>query len=136
MFWFLFVSLSFASGEVVTLKKGEKAPFDGTLLSPDAAATIIVESDSSIQKCKIESEKNLALQQAKLNLEIKNKEASFAACTLKQVEMEKIYEKQIEFLEKQAVKPEWHPTVYFVAGVVTSAAMIYGSSVILKNIGE
>jgi len=136
MFLLLITGLCFADGEAVTLRKGEKAPFDGTLLSPEAAAKIIVESDSSIQKCKIDAERDLALQEAKLNLQIKNKEAELAACTLRQVEMEKIYEQQIDFLEKQAIKPDWQPSVYFIAGVLTSAGMIYGSSVILKNIGE
>ena len=51
---FLFImSLAFAD-DVVTLRKGEKAPFDGTLLSPQAAAKIITDSDYTLEKCLID----------------------------------------------------------------------------------
>ena len=44
--WFLLLcSLAFADDTVVTLDEGDPAPFAGTLLSPEAAAKIIVSSD-------------------------------------------------------------------------------------------
>ena len=49
----LISSLAFAN-DVVTLEKGEQAPFSGTLLSPEAAAQIIVDSDSTLEKCLID----------------------------------------------------------------------------------
>ena len=124
------------ANEVVTLKKGESAPFSGTLLSPEAAAKIIVDSDSSLQKCLIDAEKDLALQKAELEFQIKNKEASLAACTLKYTQMEQLYEKQITFLEKQAVQPEWAKPLWFVGGVVAGVGMMYGTSVMLDNLGR
>ena len=136
MFALLFLSSLAFANDVVTLEKGDAAPFAGTLLSPEAAAKIIVDSDSSLQKCLIDKQRDLALQEAKLVLEKKNVDAEFAACTLRREEMEKLYEQQIAFLERQAVAPKWEAPVYFIAGVITSAGLIYGSSVILKNIGE
>ena len=135
MWLLLFSSLAFAN-DVVTLEKGERAPFAGTLLSPDAAAKIIVESDKSLEQCIIDSKRDLALQEAQLTFDNKNLEARLAACTLRQTEMTELYEQQIQFLEKQVVRPKWEGPVWFIAGVVTSAGLIYGSSVILKNIGE
>lgn len=135
MWLLLFSSLAFAN-DVVTLEKGERAPFAGTLLSPDAAAKIIVETDKSLEQCIIDSKRDLALQEAQLTFENKNLEASLAACTLRQKEMTELYEQQIQFLEKQVVRPKWEGPVWFIAGVVSSAGLIYGSSVILKNIGE
>lgn len=135
MWLLLFSSLAFAN-DVVTLEKGERAPFAGTLLSPDAAAKIIVETDKSLEQCIIDSKRDLALQEAQLTFENKNLEASLAACTLRQTEMTELYEQQIQFLEKQVVRPKWEGPVWFIAGVVSSAGLIYGSSVILKNIGE
>ena len=132
----LLSSLAFGNEGVVTLKKGDRAPFEGTLLSAEAAAKIITTSDSELQECLINAKRDLALQQTQLTYEKKNVEASLAACTLKQTEMEKLYEKQIENLEKQAVKPKWEAPTYFAAGILTGAALIYGSSIILKNIGE
>ena len=137
MLLFLFLMIGIASAEdVVTLKKGETEPFEGTLLSPEAAAKIIVESDYSIQKCKIDYEKKLALQKAQDDLTFKNKAAELSACHLRQTEMTKIYEQQIDYLEKRAVAPEWHKPAWFVGGVLTGVALVYGSSVVLKNIGE
>ncbi len=134
--FFLLVSLCFADESVVTLKKGQRAPWAGTLLSPEAAAKIIVNTDTELQKCIINSKKDLELQDAKLTFEKKNLEAKLAACTLKQIESAELYEKHINFLEKQVVKPKWEGPVYFVAGVLAGAGIVYGSSLILKNIGN
>ena len=57
-FLMLLIGLA-AADDIVTLEKGERAPFEGTLLSPSAAAKIIVDSDYSLEKCKIDSEKKL-----------------------------------------------------------------------------
>jgi len=120
--------------DIVTLNKGDSAPFTGTLLSPSAAAKVLVESDSSIERCRIEAEKSAGLAEAKYNLDISNKEASLAACHLKYTEMSKLYEDQIKFLERQAVRPQWETPVYFAAGILTGAAMFYGSSLVVKNL--
>ena len=57
---------------IIGLKAGDKAPFDGVLLSPEAVATIIaerealenkimIERDKAQQECKIEAKKDLDL---------------------------------------------------------------------------
>ena len=132
----LITSLSFADENVITLKKGQRAPWAGTLLSPEAAAKIIVDSDNELQKCIINSKKDLELQQAKLTFEKSNLEAKLAACSLRQTESAKLYEKQIAFLEKQVIKPKWESPTYFTAGIIVGAGIVYGSSLILKNIGN
>lgn len=129
----LLVGLANAN-DIVTLNKGESAPFTGTLLSPSAAAKVLIESDSSIERCRIEAEKNAGLAEAKYNLDISNKEASLAACHLKYTEMSKLYEDQIKFLERQALRPQWETPVYFTAGILTGVAMFYGSSLVVKNL--
>lgn len=130
----LLSSLAFAD-DIVTLRKGEKAPFDGTLLSPEAAAKIITETDYTLEKCLIDARRDKMLLEAKLTMEKKNVEAELAACTLKYTEMEKLYEKQIDYLEKRAVSPSWQTPVYFTSGILIGAGLVYGSSVVLKNIG-
>ena len=131
---FLLCSLAFAD-DVITLEKGEKAPFSGTLLSPDAAAKIIVDSDHGLQKCLIDSQRDLGILEAKLTFEKSNVEAKLAACTLRSIEMAKIYEEQIIYLEKRSTVPSWHAPMYFTSGVVLGVGAMYGSSIILKNIG-
>ena len=129
----LFVGLAFAD-DIVTIRKGEKAPFDGTLLSPNAAAKIITETDYTLEKCLIDARREKSLLEAKLTLERKNVESELAACTLKYTEMEKLYEQQIDYLEKRSSLPQWQTPAYFTGGVVVGAALVYGSSLILKNI--
>lgn len=130
---FFIIGLAFAD-DVATLRKGEKAPFDGTLLSTEAAAKIITKTDYTLEKCLIDAKREKALLEAKLNFEKNNVEAQLAACTLKYTEMEKLYEQQIDYLEKRSVRPEWETTVYFTGGVLIGAGIAYGSSLILKNI--
>ena len=136
MWILLLCSLAFADETVVTLNEGDTAPFSGTLLSPEAAAKIIVNSESSLEKCIIDSQRDLALQEANLTLQLRNREAELAACTLRLNEHQLLYEQHINFLEKQVVRPKWEGPVYFAVGVLTGAAMVYGSSVVLKNIGS
>jgi len=129
----LFIGLAFAD-DIVTIRKGERAPFDGTLLSPNAAAKIITETDYTLEKCLIDARREKALLDAKLTLERKNVEAELAACSLKYTEMEKLYEQQINYLEKRASIPQWQSPAYFAGGVLVGAGIVYGSSLILKNI--
>ena len=125
-----------SADDVVTLKKGDRAPFEGTLLSPEAAAKILVDTDYNLQKCTIDSEKNLAMQKAQHEFTLRNKESELAACTLRSTEMELLYSKQVDFLEKQAIRPSWEGPALFIAGVLTGTAMLYGSSVLVKNLGD
>ena len=129
----LLIGLAFAD-DIVTIRKGEKAPFDGTLLSPDAAAKIITETDYTLEKCLIDSRREKSMLDAKLTLERKNVEAELAACTLKYTEMEKLFAQQIDYLEKRASVPQWQSPAYFAGGVLVGAGLVYGSSLILKNI--
>lgn len=134
MYILLLCSFAFAN-DVITLEKGQKAPFAGTLLSPDAAAKIITDSDQSLEKCLIDSQRDLGLLEAKLTFEKSNAEAKLAACTLKSSQMTKIYEDQIDYLEKRSVVPSWQAPTYFASGIVLGVGIMYGSSIMLKNLG-
>ena len=87
-----------------------------------------------VYKSQREAEKAASLAEAKYNLDIGNKDASLAACHLKYTEMSKLYEDQLKFLERQAVRPQWETPVYFTVGVLTGVAMFYGSSLVVKNL--
>ena len=76
------------------------------------------------------------MQKAEHQFVLKNKEAELAACTLRSTEMELLYSKQVDFLEKQTTRPSWEGPVLFIAGVLTGTAMLYGSSVLVKNLGD
>ena len=61
MIWIL-LSLAFAE-DVVTVKEGEPAPFEGTLMKPSAIAKLLADHDAKVETCKVNSEKDLALQE-------------------------------------------------------------------------
>tara|TARA_B100000700_G_scaffold288561_1_gene345134 strand:- start:184 stop:612 length:429 start_codon:yes stop_codon:yes gene_type:complete len=133
-FCLLFSSSAYADDEVITLEAGEPAPFAGTLLSPSAAAKILATTESDLALCQINSERDLALQQAESTLAFKNKEAELVACHLRHTEMTKVYTEQIDFLEKRAVTPDWVKPVIFIGGVVVGVATVSLSAHILNQI--
>ncbi len=137
MFWLLLMtSLCFADETVVTINKGAPAPFSGTLLSPAAAAKLLATGESDLAKCQIEAEKDKSLLTAEFNLNLKNKEAELAACTLKFSEYEKIYLDQIKYLEDRATQPNWKDPVLFATGVLSGIGVVLGSAWALNQIGD
>ena len=57
LFFLLVCKDVLASDEYTHLRKSEPAPFDGTLLSPEALATVITTYDTDLSICKIEADK-------------------------------------------------------------------------------
>ena len=68
----LLTSPAFAD-EGVALKRGEKAPYNGTLLSPDAIAQIITSADAELGQCKIDAKKDMDLAKSDFNYQLKMK---------------------------------------------------------------
>ena len=99
LFW---TTPSYADPEVITLEQGEKAPWAGTLLNPEAAAKILATGDSELAKCMVEAERNLASRETELQFEISTKEAEFVACTMRQTQNELIYKQHVEYLERRS----------------------------------
>ena len=61
MMWLLLCSLAFAGDEVITLKKGETAPWDGTLVSPAAAARMLAKGEADLATCLADAKKDKAI---------------------------------------------------------------------------
>jgi hypothetical protein len=112
------------------LQTGQSAPFDGTLLRPEAFATIITKNEAEVAMCKadakhIEKEQqiNCDLDKEKLQydlqLHIKTNEALIN-------EKDKELQKAYDLLKKQSVNhtPLWIG-VGFTAGFATSIGAIY-----------
>tara|TARA_Y100001970_G_scaffold281768_1_gene393225 strand:+ start:3411 stop:3827 length:417 start_codon:yes stop_codon:yes gene_type:complete len=133
---FLCIGLAFANEDVVTVNKGEPAPFSGTLLSPSAAAKLLATGETDLAICQAEAEKEKAILTAEFNLAVSNKEAELAACTLRFTEYEKIYLNQIQYLEKRAVSPTWEKPLFFVGGVAVGIGVVALSAWTLDKIGN
>ena len=136
MIWFLLCSLAFANDEVITLKKGEVAPWDGTLLSPTAAARLLAKGEADLATCLADAKKDKAILTAEKDFEIQTIEAKFAKCTFESTEKEKLYLERIDWLEKKSSPPSWQGPVLFGSGIVIGMATIALSAWTLDKIQE
>ena len=123
MVWLL-CSLAFAGDEVITLKKGETAPWDGTLLSPAAAARLIAKEEANLATCLADAKKDKAILTAEKDFEIQTAEAKLAKCTFESTKKEELYLERIEWLEKKTNPPSWQGPVLFGGGIVIGMATV------------
>ena len=119
---FLFLSsLSFASGDIVTLKKGQHAPFSGTLFSKDAAATLTVRLENSEKRCNLKIKEALERQKV-INqydikiLKIQNDEQKKRCDAIINIKND-----SIDALRKKAISDgkSWKNSLWFGGGVLT-----------------
>lgn len=118
----LFCSMLFAD-DVVTLKKGDPAPFDGTLLSPEAAAKLLATSESDLSKCKADMDIQKLQFENKLELDTGLLKVELDTCKLERDRQKKIYEEHIELLEQRS-RPAWEGNLIYAGGVVTGVAVV------------
>ena len=120
----------------VTLKVGQKAPFTGTLISPEAAAKLLTDSDADLALCRAESKYLLNNQLNEKNLKLDLKKAELSSCQYRLQANIDLYEKNIDYLQKQAITPSWEKPAWFVGGVLTGVVVFLGSAYALDKIGE
>jgi len=135
-FYALLLSLAFAGDEVITLKKGEKAPWDGTLVSPDAAAKMIAKGETDLATCLAEAKKDKDILKAEKDFEIQTVEAKLARCTFESTRKEELYLERIEWLEKKTNPPSWQGPTTFVGGVIVGMGVVAISAWTLDKIQE
>lgn len=119
------------------IKKGEPAPFDGTLIKPEAMAVIFAKHDAELAECKLKTQHDLEKQQIECELDVQKIEYDFGSYKLtasaiieeKDKELEKLY----ELVKKQNKDetPLWIG-VGFAGGLITSIGMIYVYEAIKK----
>ena len=136
MTWLFLCSLAFAGDEVITLKKGESAPWDGTLLSPAAAARLIAKEEANIATCLADAKKDKAILTAEKDFEIQTAEAKLAKCTFESSKKEELYLERIEWLEKKSNPPSWQGPTTFVGGVIVGMGVVALSAWTLDKIQE
>jgi len=125
-------SVAFAGPKVKTLATGEKAPFAGTLMSPEAVAQIIAETETARDECKLRESFAQDREKAKCDLTVSNVQASLDALTGKHQSIMDIKNNEIERLNKIALdRPNRYNHWWFaggvVAGIATSIAIFYAA---------
>ena len=136
MMFLLLCSLAFAGDEVITLKKGEPAPYSGTLLSPTAAARLLATGEADLATCLADAKRDKAILTAKKDFEIQTAEAKLAKCTFESARKEELYIERIEWLEKKTNPPSWQGPTTFVGGVIVGMGVVALSAWTLDKIQE
>jgi len=112
------------------VQQGQPAPFAGTLIRPEALATILSQNDSDIATCAANAQHSLEKEQIKCDFNIQklqyevdsSKETNKAIMQEKQKELDKTY----ELLKKQNknLTPLWIG-IGFLAGTVSAYGAFY-----------
>ena len=132
----LLLSLAFADDSVVTLEKGQPAPFAGTLLSPSAAARLLADGEKDLIVCIAEAKRDQELLEAEKNFEIQTVETKLAQCSLESQRKQELYLERIDWLEKRVAPPSWQGPVLFGGGIVIGMATVALSAWTLDKIQE
>ena len=136
MLWLLLCAFAFANEEVITLKKGDAAPFAGTLLTPSASAQLLANGEANLAICLADVKKDNAILVAKQAFEIQTQEAKLARCTFESAQKQELYSERIAWLEKKTSPPSWQPPILFGSGIVIGITTIIISAWTLDKIQE
>ena len=127
----LMPAYAIAQGKISNMKKGQKAPFDGTLFDLQASADITVRLENHKAQCdlRLTREKQVCETEGsyKLNLKI----AELEALQQRHTDILNIKNNQIQFLQKKAMRDvPWYENnkLWFAVGVVAGFAVSFGSA--------
>ena len=120
---------------VVSIQKGESAPFDGTLFNTRAAADILVQLENQDAACQINIDRAVALREAELNLDIERAEISKNACEEKYEAHINLKREEINFLYDRLKKQSnSKDAIWFGVGTATGVGITALSVWILKSV--
>ena len=111
--------------KITSVRKGQVAPYNGTLFSTAAAARLQVDLKFTEQSCKIETERQLGLLRSKLQLDVDLLSARVTSQTQLHEDILKAKNDQIKFLEAYSLETKWYKSNEFwlVTGLVAGIAV-------------
>ena len=106
--------------KITTLRKGQPAPYAGTLFNTAAAARLQVDLQFTEATCKLETDRQVGLISTKLQLDIDLLKAELKAKNQLHEDTLQIKNDQIKFLEGYALQSKWYEANEFwlVAGII------------------
>ena len=111
--------------KITTLRKGQPAPFSGTLFNTAAAARLQVDLQFTEESCKLETQRELGLLKSKLQLDIDLLKAQLSSQQQLHQDVLLIKNDQIKFLEGYSLEAKWYESNEFwlVTGLVAGIAV-------------
>ena len=123
----LFSSAYAQQGDFTLVEQGEKAPFEGVLLSPEASAEILSSHDEQRARCELEMEYQLSV--AGTEFKLREELLQVRIDTLEEQHLFLIQQKDEEIdglqsiIKKQSPQYKWF---WFVGGAALGGAVYYG----------
>jgi len=111
--------------KITTLRKGQPAPYSGTLFNTAAAARLQVDLQFTEESCKLETQRELGLLKSKLQLDIDLLKAQLSSQQQLHQDVLLIKNDQIKFLEGYSLEAKWYESNEFwlVTGLVAGIAV-------------
>jgi hypothetical protein len=133
----LFLPTAALAQDIVHIKAGKTAPFDGVLLSVEAAAKILNQKEVGEAECDLRVEYELKLQEEKLNLLLGFKDIELVSAKDKYESMMILKAAELQRLEKLILqqKPDTGPFMValgFGIGTATSLGIFAASVQVAK----
>ena len=111
--------------KIMTIRKGQPAPYSGTLFNTAAAARLQVDLQFTEASCNIETDRQLGLLRSKLQLDIDLLKAQLNSQKQLHQDVLLIKNDQIKFLESYSLETKWYDSNEFwlVTGLVAGIAV-------------
>jgi len=111
--------------KIMTIRKGQPAPYSGTLFNTAAAARLQVDLQFTEASCNIETDRQLGLLRSKLQLDIDLLKAQLDSQKQLHQDVLLIKNDQIKFLESYSLETKWYDSNEFwlVTGLVAGIAV-------------
>lgn len=113
--------------KITTVREGQPAPYSGTLFNTAAAARLQVDLQFTEESCKLETQRELGLMRAKLQLDIDLLNAQLKSQQQLHQDTLLIKNDHIKFLESYSLERKWYDSNEFwlvtglVAGITVTA---------------
>ena len=129
LFLVLLIPMNSYAGKIMTIKKGQVAPYSGHLLDTKALSKIVNKSKYSLKECKLEKEYIIKSNKNKSQFEIKlckNKQKSIENIKNKiiKIQAEELKKLRKLIVPKPDLKPLWI-AIGLVVGVGATIAIVY-----------
>jgi len=111
--------------KITTLRKGQPAPYSGTLFNTSAAAKLQVDLAFTKETCQIEINRELSLLKSRLELDINLLTARLDSQKKLHLDIVTAKNDQIKFLEEQTLQPKWYESneLWLSVGLLSGIAL-------------
>lgn len=127
---------SIASEDAVPISEGEPAPFTGTLLTNEAAASLLAEIHTCADRSLSELQFELESTRARCNLDISLSEINMESSTQRYQSIILSQDEQLEYLLKSNTNHGMSREVTFILGVVAGVLITSSAAYTLNSISS